>query len=236
MTPTKLVLLPGLDGTEVLFGPLLRALPAWLEPVVVRYPTDGGNGYADLQPLVDAAVGAEPECHVLGWSFGGALALRAARRHPDRVRGVVLASSFVLPPMPWLRWFGPLLGGSVVGAVRTLRRLPIWLGRAPDDPLRVAKARIWRQVPARTLAARVRAIRGLDARSDLRSCPAPLLYVAAADDGVVPEHNVAAVRAVRPDVRVVTVPGRHFAIWEQPAALAQAIRTFVGGPGARDTG
>ena len=118
MTPTKLVLLPGLDGTEVLFGPLLRALPAWLEPVVVRYPTDGGNGYADLQPLVDAAVGAEPECHVLGWSFGGALALRAARRHPDRVRGVVLASSFVLPPMPWLRWFGPLLGGSVVGAVR----------------------------------------------------------------------------------------------------------------------
>jgi hypothetical protein len=32
---TTLVLLPGLDGTEIFFRPLLAALPTWVKPLVV---------------------------------------------------------------------------------------------------------------------------------------------------------------------------------------------------------
>ena len=37
---TSLILLPGLDGTGLVFEPLLKHLPATIEPVFVRYPGD----------------------------------------------------------------------------------------------------------------------------------------------------------------------------------------------------
>ena len=50
------MLLPGLDGTEVFFAPLLAALPEWVKPLVVTYPASGANCYSDLLELVRAAV------------------------------------------------------------------------------------------------------------------------------------------------------------------------------------
>ena len=51
-----LVLLPGLDGTDIFLQPLLGALPPDLRTVAVTYPAAGANRYADLLPLVRAAV------------------------------------------------------------------------------------------------------------------------------------------------------------------------------------
>jgi hypothetical protein len=48
-----LLLLPGMDGTGRLFGPLLRALQPTLSPVVVAYPVDQPYGYAELLPFVE---------------------------------------------------------------------------------------------------------------------------------------------------------------------------------------
>ena len=35
--PATLILLPGLDGTEVFFRPLLAWLPKWMTPMVVQF-------------------------------------------------------------------------------------------------------------------------------------------------------------------------------------------------------
>jgi pimeloyl-ACP methyl ester carboxylesterase len=226
-SPQRLLLLPGLDGTEILFAPLLSALPDWLLPTVVTYPIDGRNGYEDLLPVALEAVRRQPDCHVLGWSFSGPLALRLAHAEPGRVRSVTLVASFVQRPLRWLGVAGPMLNAGVVGAVRTLRRLPIWLCRAPDDPLRRDKARIWQRVPARTLAARARAIRSVDARADLTAVQRPLLYLRSLRDRAVPSSNLEHMRALRPDLRVATLAGDHFALYADPAAAAAAIAQFV---------
>lgn len=139
-TAVHLVLLPGMDGTEILFAPLPAALPNWLRVQVVTYPSEGGNGYEDLLPPVLAAVTRLPNCFVLGWSFSGPLALQVAALLPDRVRGVILGASFVLPPNRWLPRLRFLLRPGVVGCIRFLRRLPLWLGTPADSLLRRAKA------------------------------------------------------------------------------------------------
>lgn len=41
--PATLILLPGLDGTEVFFRPLLAWLPKWITPMVVQFPTAGAD-------------------------------------------------------------------------------------------------------------------------------------------------------------------------------------------------
>ena len=73
MTELALVLLPGLDGSGVMFRPLLGHVPPALRPVVVAYPPDKALGYEDLLPLVlDALPSSEPFV-ILGESFGGRL-------------------------------------------------------------------------------------------------------------------------------------------------------------------
>src|SRR5262245_11899688 len=102
-----LLLLPGADGTGILFAPLLSALPPALQPLVVRYPPDQPLGYADLLPLVEEAVPASGDFLVLGESFSGPLALLLAARRPPGLRGVILCASFARNPLPgctrWLR-------------------------------------------------------------------------------------------------------------------------------------
>jgi pimeloyl-ACP methyl ester carboxylesterase len=225
--PATLVLLPGLDGTEVFFAPLLAALPETMRPVVVTYPHSRDHGYAELLALVRRAIAGESECYVLGWSFSGPLALMLAMAEPDRVRGVILSATFVRAPNPVLRRVRHVLCGPTVLAWRVVRRLPLWLTRPRADPMRRAKTQTLRRVSSAVLAARLREILRVDVREPLRSCTQPVLYLASSDDGIVPAHNVAEVREVRPGVQVVTIDGPHQAMFTNPRAAAAAIAAFV---------
>jgi pimeloyl-ACP methyl ester carboxylesterase len=223
----RLVLLPGMDGTAEMFAPLLEQLPPHIEPIVVTYPLRGPDGYDDLLPAVLAAVRAAAPCAVLGWSFSGPLAVRAAATLAEHVRALVLVSSFVTAPIPWLSLTGPLLCTPAFAVMRVVRRLPIWLLRPSHDPLRRAKARIWQTVPAATLANRARAIRAVDVRAELVRCGQPLLYLRGTADRIVRTHNVECIRKLRPDLQVAAIPGGHFALFSAAAAGAAAIARFV---------
>src|SRR4030095_7858092 len=96
--PETLVLLPGLDGTEVFFRPLLASLPEWVRPHVVSFPPTDTTKYEDLLAFVREALSEIPSFYVLGSSFAGPLALMLAQAEPDKVRGVILATTFVSPP------------------------------------------------------------------------------------------------------------------------------------------
>lgn len=76
MPITRLVLLPGMDGTGTLFEPLLDVLAAEWEPIVVRYPPDEALGYDALLEVVRA-------CH------SGRRAVRAGGRVVLRATGAV---------------------------------------------------------------------------------------------------------------------------------------------------
>src|SRR5687768_6580861 len=100
-----LVLLPGMDGSERLFGPLAATAPAKVAVVTVAYPPGGANTYEDLLPRVRAILPSDRPFHLLGWSFSGPLALMAAADRAPLLRGVILASSFVRNPVPLVpRW------------------------------------------------------------------------------------------------------------------------------------
>ncbi len=142
MTSTTLVLLPGLDGTEIFFGPLLAVLPTWVKPLVVTYPTLGANDYADLLAVVESAIEDSDSTafYVLGWSFSGALALMLAAKNPTRIRGVILCASFVRPPLSVLSWVRFAVTSPVVHFVRLARRTPVFLSNDWTDRFRRDKA------------------------------------------------------------------------------------------------
>ena len=221
---TTLVLLPGLDGTEIFFRPLLAALPTWVKPLVVTYPISGANDYSDLLAVVQAAVEDSKEFYVLGWSFSGPLAVMLTVKDPTRVRGVILCASFVRPPHPVLSWLPVAVISPVVHLVRWARRTPMFLF---NDMFRRDKAATWARVPTRVLVARSRAILSLDARDCLRECSRPVLYVAGSRDRIVPSWNAQEVVRELPSTKVVTIDGPHLALYTNPAAAVHAIVGFI---------
>jgi pimeloyl-[acyl-carrier protein] methyl ester esterase len=224
---TTLVLLPGLDGTEIFFKPLLAALPTWVKPLVVTYPTSGANDYSHLLAVVRAAIEDSMDFYVLGWSFSGPLALMLAAKEPNRIRGVILCASFVRSPLPVLSSLRFAVVSPVVHLVRLARRTPMLLSNYSTDMLRHDKATTWARVPSRILAARARVILALDARDHVRECPRPVLYVAGSRDRIVPSWNAEEVVRELPSTKVVTIDGPHLALYTNPGAAVHAIVGFM---------
>jgi pimeloyl-ACP methyl ester carboxylesterase len=231
MSTTTLVLLPGLDGTGIFFGPLLRHLPQWIEPRVVTYPEHGPNAYADLLPLVHRAMDSCEESVILGWSFGGPLALMAAATRRSRVRGLVFYSSFVSSPRPTLRPLGPALQPPLIATLRALRRARFLVPGYASHELRAAKARTWQQVNATALAARARAALAVDVRGLLASNTTRTLYIAASRDEVIPRRCAQEVLEIAPHADFAEVEGPHMALFTDPVSSAARIAAFLSGPG-----
>jgi len=206
--PLTLVLLPGLDGTSILFRPFIQSLPDWIQPRCVEYGSAGPHDYAGLLPEVKAASAGLSNFVLLGWSFSGPLALMTAAESPPGLRGVVICASFVRAPVLPLRW---LRRGAVAPLARMgpllARMLMSIVGYASDD-LRHDQAEIFRRVPPSAFAARARAALGVDARNVAARCRVPVLYLAASHDIVVPRWNATAVTSGMGHGEIVTIQGR----------------------------
>lgn len=229
----KLLLLPGMDGTGLLFEPLVKALPPSLTAHIVAYPPDQPLGYNELLQLVQKAADEGGDFVVVGESFSGPLALMLAARRPVGLRGVVVCASFVRFPLPvperwrgavrpWMFHLQPLLLVSFV-----------LLGRHCWGRLgRLLRAAV-RSVSPAVLTARARAVAGVDVTAELRICPVPVLYLRAAGDWVVRPACWELLRSVRPDAKVAVLPGPHLLLQVAPAESAAVLASFceqVAGP------
>ena len=227
MRPRSLILLPGLDGTEVFFRPLSASLPQWIHHKVICFPSVRGSEYADLLAIVRKEVSDISKFYVLGSSFAGPLALMLAKAEPDKVRGVILATTFVSPPRKLYTRLQFTAFTPTIWLLRACRRIPVWVARGSTDQLRLDKAETWRRVSAGIVAARIRALLNIDARQLLKDCPVPVLCIAGKSDGVVPRANVQEIVRVRPSARVHLIQGSHFALYTNPTAAAKGISEFL---------
>jgi pimeloyl-ACP methyl ester carboxylesterase len=226
----KLVLLPGMDGTGVLFRPLVDALPPELEPIVVAYPSDEPLSYGELLPLVRRTLPAGDDFIVLGESFSGPLALTVAAENPPGLAGVVLAGSFVTNPIRSLpAWAGVLSRPWLFRLVPTTLRRWNSLGLRARSELRALFAEAQAPVRPAVWALRGREILAVDARSALRDCPVPVLYLAGRQDRIVRAHNLELIRRLRPDVQVLALDAPHLLLQTAPSAAAAAIYAFASG-------
>lgn len=222
------MLLPGLDGTGELFGPLLAELPDWIHPIVVSYPRDRELGYAELLPLAAASLPTAAPFVILGESFSGPLAIMLAAGRPAGLKGVILCASFVKKPFRTLpAWIGVLCIGPVFRlwpALLKVRSLPMRGELRALLPIALAAIR---SVRPEVVASRVRALMNVDVRAELRAMPFPLLYLQALRDQLIGKHNAEEIRSIRPDARLAQIDTRHFLLQLEPKRAAAAIASFL---------
>jgi pimeloyl-[acyl-carrier protein] methyl ester esterase len=222
----RLLLLPGLDGTDVLFEPLQRQLAT--TATALTYPQVGPNSYADLLPGVLDQLPTVGDYVLLGWSFSGPLALMAAATRPPGLRGIVLAASFVRKPVFYLpRAVRLLVRPFLFRYVAQLSSAKALLGGYRSEELKGLLRRAHGHVPPTVMAERVRATLTVDVRQELRNCPVPILYLGATRDFVVPRWNARGIVRARPDVDLEFIEGPHLALATNPTAATQAVQSFV---------
>lgn len=227
--PLTLVLLPGLDGSGVLFQALLEVLPSGIKHHVMAFPPDKTLGYEELLPRVLSGLPTEVPFLLLGESFSGPLALMVASQCPPGLRGVVLSASFVRNPLRWQpSWAHRLVGDWMFWLFPEMSQIKAVLGGRGSRARRELVSLALAGVQPRVLAHRLRAVLLADVRANLRACEVPILYLQAKHDWAVHSHNGADVKACSPGVEVVEIPSSHFLLQTQPALALQAILKFFG--------
>jgi pimeloyl-ACP methyl ester carboxylesterase len=223
----SIVLLPGMDGTGSLFGPFIEALGSGFKPIVVRYPTDEGLGYAELEEIARQSLPKEGAFIILGESFSGPIAVSLASSNPPRLVGLVLCSTFIRNPMPV---FGPLHGVVnflPVNLVPSFVYNYFLLGRASTPLLTSSIKAAVGQVSGAAFRARVRAVLSVDVSDKMKLLSVPVLYLKASRDSLVAPAASTHITSIHPETQIVTIDAPHFLLQVAAKEAASAVSKFA---------
>ncbi|WP_277224984.1 alpha/beta fold hydrolase [Pseudomonas indica] len=223
---TTLVLLPGMDGTGLLFQPLIDALRSDVRVMVIHYPTDEALDYQALRSHVEAALPEGPLV-LLGESFSGPIATAIAAGFADRVRGLVLCCTFVRNPRPLLGRLKALLPLLPIRSIPGALIAALLLGRFATPASRSLLERALSRVSPSVLRARLRAVSSVDESASLSALKAPVLYLRATDDCLIPEASARLIEQCCSSVSVVPISGPHCLLQACPVEAAAVIKEFL---------
>jgi pimeloyl-ACP methyl ester carboxylesterase len=219
-------LLPGLDGTGLLYRRLETELQRNFETSTLTYDVADG-GYVDLANRLIPRLPRGRPFVLTAESFAGPLAILLAARRPPGLQAVVLAASFARTPIN---------GGRAMAAL--MERLPTWrppsfllervlMGGDRDRALAKRLADILAEVPLTTLKARALAALRCDVSAELASLDIPLLYLAAKRDRLIPRGAGDWITKTYPNTERANVDAPHFVFQVAAEAAAGCIRAFL---------
>lgn len=221
-------MLPGMDGTGLLFRGFLRALGDEVNPVVVSYPPDKPLTYHQLEEFVRPKLPAHGPYVVLGESFSGPVAISIAARNPPGLVGLVLCCTFVRSPLQAgasFAWLSSFFDPRLVPIALASRAI---FGRFSSRRLAVQLKRAIGRVAPAVFRARLREVLAADVRAEMSKVAVPVLYLRGTGDRLVPSNAPEQVRELCPRARVVEIDAPHGVLQSQPAAASALVRRFIG--------
>jgi pimeloyl-ACP methyl ester carboxylesterase len=190
---------------------------------------------ADLATTLDALGVAS--AHVLGHSHGGAAAQVFARTHPERVRSLVLVSTYTRQRLTWWEQLTGRLAPPAVTVLgtRRLARFIRWLrtaggGRKFKPQAAAVRSATLAANDSGQLAAALHDARPFDSRGWLETIQAPALVIAGRQDYVVVPRQARLLAAGIPAAQLRMLDdGGHELPLTHPAELAQLITDWLRG-------
>lgn len=228
----KLLLLSGLNCDATVWTEIARELADVADVQTLSFP-----GYSSIGAMAEHALAtvAGPFA-VAGHSMGGRVALEIVRRAPERVTGLALLNTGVhavrageadsrgrlvrLAQAEGMRalaaeWLPPMMGAAPARVAELMPRLTAMVERMTPDGF----------------AAQITALLTRpDAAPVLSTLRVPTLLVSGTADTWSPLSQHAAMQARIPQATLVAIEDAgHMAPVEQPAAVAHALRAWLGG-------
>jgi pimeloyl-ACP methyl ester carboxylesterase len=234
-----LILVPGLDGTALLFYRQTPLLSRRFHVETFPLPDDDTctmetlvNG---LKDTVDRVARERGDDRVLlcGESFGGALSLSFALRHPERLSGMVILNSFSYIRQRVQIRFGPpllkLVPWRAMPAVRRFTERRLHSSHTRPEDIEEFRKRT-RAIGRRGYIRRLEILRDYDIRRELHRIEVPTLFLAADRDQIVPavaEARYMAERMPKATVRVLEGFG-HVCMIQDDFDLLEHVGPWLG--------
>lgn len=226
-----LFLLPGLDGTGLLFEPLLTEMPVNAKISIIRYPTTQPFSYSQLSDYVAHQLPHNQELVLLAESFSGPVAIELLKITPlKKIKGVIFCATFAQAPSSLLLTIAQFL------PLTLLLRFPIpslairWycLDKTAPQTLVILCRKALTEVQPRILAQRIRELTVVNATSALENLEKiPCCYIQATDDKLVSCHCLTSFQQAIPNLSVTAIKGPHFVLQTRPKECAEIITKFI---------
>jgi pimeloyl-ACP methyl ester carboxylesterase len=228
--PLPLVLLPGLLNDARLWGAQVDALSGSADCVVGDLTTSD-----TMTGLADALLARAPARFALaGLSMGGYVAFEILRRAPERVAALALVDTQARPDTPQAsegrRALMERSRTDFEGVIETLRGRLMLPEHAADPAIGGLFVAMARATGAEAFRRQQAAILGrVDSRPFLPRVACPTLVLCGRQDAVTPPELHEEMAAAIPGARLEIVENcGHLSAIERPAAVAEAMRAWLG--------
>ncbi|WP_063721610.1 alpha/beta fold hydrolase [Nocardia vinacea] len=225
------------------FGSLIPVLATNHTVVAPDYPAD--DTVLELDALADALVAEAVERGVgtftiVGYSLGAAVAVRAAVRHPDRVRALVLAAGFAkgdnrfrLAAQIWAdtveRGESDVFARFILNVGYSAR----FLNSLSPNQIDELRTLIAAHEPGGTVP-QVRLAKSVDTTDDLQHIAVPTLVVNATADLLVDPNNSRALAEGISGAKYIEIDAGHVLMIERPEEWIRTISDYLSdNPGCR---
>jgi pimeloyl-ACP methyl ester carboxylesterase len=226
---TTLVMLPGLDGTGLVFDPLLKHLNEDIEAQVVRYPADRVMSFQEHVDFARKQLPLKKPFVLLAESFSGPIGLQILSDPPDNLKGVLLVATFARHPTPFFLDAGLYLPQQLILNLfsKTFLGRFFCLGGASPESVDILQNAL-KSVKLNVLSNRLKILAELPPPPEI-SFSGPCLYLQAKNDLLVPERATVPLKQLLPQLQIEQVPGPHITLLAHPETGAQRISNFISG-------
>jgi len=234
-TEPPIVMVPGIDGTALLFYRQQPLLARYFDVIAFPLPTVDPHVMTmdslvdDLATLVEEVSGVG--AILVGESFGGALSMSMALARPDLVRGLVIVNSFPYFDQRIRLFAAPKLMRMVPwGAMPLVRRYTSAHLHSPHTNVEDIEEFLERakSIDRDSYIRRLEIIRDYDIREQLAGIDTPTLYLAGTLDRLVPSVQWANYMAERvPGAEMQALDGYgHVCLIDHDLDISERIRPW----------
>ncbi|MFF3067704.1 alpha/beta fold hydrolase [Kitasatospora sp. NPDC057904] len=222
------------------WGPLLAGLAAHRTVVAPDYPGSGDTPYEPGEPtlddLADRLVATAHEegldtFDLAGYSLGAAVAVRAATRHPGRVRSLLLLAG-VAGGSARLRLLADLAidladrPADLTCLMLTVVLGGTWIDALSPDDLAFLRESLDSPVPA-GFRQQFRLAGRADVRAELAAIAVPTLVVSTTEDQLVPPGQHRLLADGIPGARLAEIASGHLPVVERLSELRSVVLDFL---------
>ncbi len=226
LTAPTAILLPGLHGSDVLYGDLVSQLDIASSAQCISYPEDIEQSYSELYTWLTIQVDFSSPKVIIAESFSTPLALQIAANFPDQIKAVIIAGGFCSTP--------------ISSAVALLPLRPLFMLKPPlmaiqhflldresDEKLLKKVQSVIHRVPTHILNQRIRSILALDPADTPSINDTPTLLLQAQNDKLVRWEVQNQLENHLPHAEVHWLDSPHLLFQSHPKQAANLINRFL---------
>ncbi len=220
---SKLVLMPGLDGTGKLFSPIIPLLEPHFDLTVVTYPDLGS--FNDYIECAQNQLPPAPGYSLLAESFSGPVAIAIIANRPDQVGPSVLCSTFARSPLVALNRMASQVPAGVfsIGALSDFCLEVSEVDSEDFSETQPLPASATAQLDGAVLKHKIEVLSRIDVSGLLPMVDVPILQLHGLQDRIVAAADARLVQQNLPAVRRVDIGGPHLLLQCRPQECAGEI-------------